>query len=90
MSVPIKGKPWLTRSLYVQNRALITPAYLDQFRSGWIAWADDGSRVVAHHDELEGLMEVLREKLLSTEETICEFLPPGPEPDCYLGGFFTD
>jgi hypothetical protein len=86
MTVPIKGKPWLTRDLYVQNRSLLSPEYLDQFRGQWIAWSEDGTRVVAHRPDLDDLISTLHAKLLSPEEHSCEYLWPGPQPDSYFGG----
>ncbi len=73
---PIRG-PVQDRWLYAQNRAKFKPEDLAPYGGQWVAWSLDGSRVVAHHANLEQLEREIELLGLTFEEVIFDSIPSG-------------
>jgi hypothetical protein len=72
-----KSRPVQDRDLYVANRAKFLPKDLLPYEGQWVAWSLDGSRIVAHHDDLEQVERQLEQAGLTTEDVIFDRIPPG-------------
>ena len=48
------------RQTHIANRTMFPPDELIRYAGQWIAWSPDGSRIVAHATEAEGLDDLVR------------------------------
>jgi Family of unknown function (DUF5678) len=76
---------WEDRAKYLENRQNFPLDELLQYRGQWIAWSPDGSRIVAHADDLGALIELVRSAGDDVERCILEGIP---DADAVFGGGF--
>jgi hypothetical protein len=68
---------------YLENRQNFPLDELLQYRGQWIAWSPDGSRIVAHADDLDALDELVRSAGEDVQRCILEGIP---DADAVFGG----
>ena len=64
-------------AVYVANRAKFLPEDLIPYEGQWVAWSLDGSRIVAHHEDLEQVEREVQQAGLTLEDVIFDSIPPG-------------
>ena len=62
----------LTTSTYRENRARITVEELESWQGQWVAFALDGSRILAGAPDLQQLVERLRKAGLGASDCVFE------------------
>lgn len=67
------------RWLYVENRAKFLPEDLLPYADRWVAWSVDGSKIVAHHEDLVEVARTVETLGLTREEVIFDFIVPEGE-----------
>lgn len=70
--------------VYNANRTAVPLEELAKIGNQWSAWSMDGSRIIAHHEDLTQLIEWLKEQGLTSGDVVMEFIPPGGEDWCLL------
>lgn len=70
--------------VYNANRSAVPLDELAKIGNQWSAWSMDGSRIIAHHEDLSQLFELLKEQGLTTADVVMEFIPPGGVDECLL------
>jgi len=70
---------------YGANRGRFPRAELEQFRGSWVAFSDDGRRIVASGETIQRLEEQLAAAGQDPQQVVFERIP-GPEDDISLGG----
>lgn len=65
--------------VYNANRTAVPLEELAKIGNQWSAWSMDGSRIIAHHEDLYRLFELLKEQGLTTADVVMEFIPPEGE-----------
>jgi hypothetical protein len=78
------GKVWLERDTYVTNRSRFTPDELAPYGNQWVAWSADGSKIVAHHEDLLQVTEQVKAAGYDSEDVLREYIPPGGEVETLL------
>jgi hypothetical protein len=63
------------RRAHIVNRTIFPPDELIRYAGQWIAWSPDGSRIVAHATEAEGLDDLVRAVGEDPEECLVEGIP---------------
>jgi hypothetical protein len=72
-----KRRPdWAT---YVKNRSKWLPDDLLPYAGQWVAWSADGSRIVAHHEDLLEAARMVEAEGLDREDVVFDCIPPGGE-----------
>jgi hypothetical protein len=66
------------------NRARFPSSELAKYRGTWVAFSDDGQRIVASQEKLEQLEDQLAAEGIDAQQLVFEFVP-GPEDDMQLG-----
>jgi hypothetical protein len=84
MSEKPLGRIWTDRDAYVTNRSRYTPDELAPYGDQWVAWSSDGSRIVAHHEDLLRVAEQVKAAGYDSEDVLMEYIPPGGEIDTLL------
>jgi hypothetical protein len=69
---------------FMANRARFPSSELAKYRGTWVAFSDDGQRIVASHEQLEQLEDSLAGQGIDAQQLVFEFVP-GPEDDIRLG-----
>jgi Family of unknown function (DUF5678) len=64
---------------YVKNRSKWTFEELLAYEDQWVAWSRDGTRVVAHHQDLMEVGEQLKAQGIDSEQVLLEHIPEGGE-----------
>jgi hypothetical protein len=72
------------RDLYLTNRSRFTPDELAPYGDQWVAWSGDGSRIVAHDEDLLKVAEQVKALGYGSEDVLLERIPPGGEVDSQL------
>jgi hypothetical protein len=67
------------RRVYVENRSKFLPEDLLPYAGQWVAWSADGSRIVAHHEDLLEVARLVEALGLDREEIIFDRIPPEGE-----------
>jgi hypothetical protein len=75
----------INRLLYRKNRLAFPPGELAKYRSQWVAFASDGSRVLASGEDLERLESQLAGLGIDAQDVAFEYVP-GPEEGANVGG----
>lgn len=70
--------------VYNANRTAVPLEELAKIGNQWSAWSMDGSRIIAHHEDLSQLFELIKEQGLTSGDVIVEFIPPGGVDECLL------
>jgi hypothetical protein len=73
------GKPKHDRDVYVKNRSAFPLAELLKFGDQWLAWSADGTRIVAHHEDLLVVAERVKTAGIEPEDVTLEYIPPEGE-----------
>ena len=76
MAEPIRGKAYTERDTYVKNRSKYLPQDLLPYAGQWVAWYGDGSRIVAHHEDVVVVAEQVLAAGIDSEDVVLECLPP--------------
>jgi hypothetical protein len=66
------------------NRTSVPLEELAKIGKQWSAWSMDGSRIIAHHEDLSQMFELLKEQGLTTADVVVEFIPSGGFDECLL------
>jgi hypothetical protein len=69
-----KVKP--DRRVYVENRGKFPLEELNKYAGQWVAWSLDGSRIVAHHEDLGEAVRQVEAAGLDREDVIFDCIPP--------------
>ena len=77
-------KGWIDGNLFNVNLNKFTYEQLAPYMGQHVAWSTDGTRVVAHHADPTVLLRLLRERGLSGEDYVLDYLPGADEPDTIL------
>jgi hypothetical protein len=72
------------RDLYVANKAKLRPEDLVPYHGHWVAWSQEGDRVVAHHPDLGEVVKAIEGMGMSTEEVVFDRIPEDGEPEAIL------
>jgi hypothetical protein len=64
------------RAVYVANRAKFTAQQLAPYQGQWIAWSNDGSRIVAHHEDLLEVARQVENSGLNSDDVVLDLQPP--------------
>jgi len=65
------------RKLCILNRSQFDPALLVPYIGQWIAWSPDGSRVVAHADDIDALYKLVADAGESPSQCAIECIDVG-------------
>ncbi len=71
------------RQRFLANRSAFPLAELASYAGQWIAWSPDGSRIVAHSQDLEALDGLVLKAGNDPEECVIEGIPA---QDTVIGG----
>ncbi len=74
MSEVTNGRAKPDRWRYVENRAKFLPEDLLPYADQWVAWSVDGSKIVAHHEDLVEVARTVETLGLTREEVIFDFI----------------
>ena len=74
-------KGWIDGNLFNVNRNKLTYEQLAPYAGYHVAWSSDGTRIVAHHDDFEGLFAAVLQSGRSSEEVVFSYIPALDEPD---------
>jgi hypothetical protein len=69
---------------FVVNRARFPCSELAKYCGAWVAFSDDGQRIVASQESLEQLEDQLASKGIDAQQLVFEFVP-GADDDIQLG-----
>lgn len=67
------------RRVYVENRAKFFPEDLLPYANQWVAWSADGSKIVAHHEDLGEVARAIDAMGLEREDVVFDRIPPEGE-----------
>lgn len=84
MSEKPNSKARVDRRVYVENRRKFTLEEINRYAGQWVAWSVDGSKVVAHHEDLKEAARLVQEAGLTWEDVIYDRIPPEGEVECLL------
>ena len=79
-----ENKNWIDGNLFIVNRNKFTYEQLAPYAGHHVAWSTDGTRIVAHHEDVEGLFRAVEESGISTEEVVFSYIPALDAPDVHL------
>jgi hypothetical protein len=68
---------------YNENRTKIPPEDLVPYAGQWVAWTPDGTRIVAHGEDMLTVAAQMRAAGLDPSDVVWEAIP-GPDEDCFL------
>lgn len=68
-----KTKP--DRWVYVENRRKFPREEQRKYAGQWLAWSADGSRIVAHHEDLQQVVRIVDEAGIDREDVIFDWEP---------------
>ena len=77
-------KGWIDGNLFNVNRNKFTYEQLIPYAGQHVAWSTDGTRIVAHHDDFEGLFVAVLQSGLSSEEVVFSYIPALDAPESLL------
>jgi hypothetical protein len=77
-------KGWIDGNLFNVNRNKFTYEQLAPYAGQHVAWSTDGTRIVAHHTDFEGLFAAVLQSGLSSEEVVFSYIPALDAPDVLL------
>ena len=69
---------------YRTNRARFPHEELAKYRGQWVAFSEDGARIVCHGDSLDMLEDRLQAGGFDPQRVVLEGVP-GPDEDTFLG-----
>jgi hypothetical protein len=69
-----------TLQAYARNRANARPEDLQQYAGKFVAWSPDATRVLASHDNRQGLRKLLLEMGQPPHQCVIERIPLGKPP----------
>jgi hypothetical protein len=84
MSEPVGGKVRVDQATYRKNRDSFPLAELARYGEQWVAWSADGSRIVAHDEDLVKVADSIRAAGIDAEDVMFEYIPPGGEVETLL------
>lgn len=79
MNNAIQQKARWDQRRYAENRSKFTFEELLPYANQWVAWSLDGSRVVAHHEDLAEVARMVEATGLEREEVVFDLRPPAEE-----------
>ena len=66
---------WIDGNRFNVNRNKFTYEQLAPYAGQHVAWSTDGTSIIAHHADVAVLVSILRERGLSGEEYVLDYLP---------------
>jgi hypothetical protein len=75
MILPDERKTRLDSDAFARNRDRFGPNDLSPYAGQWLAWSLDGSRIVAHHEDLQEVARRVLASGLESDEVVLECLP---------------
>jgi hypothetical protein len=84
MPEKVNGFPKVDRRIYIENRRRFRPEDLRPYAGQWVAWSADGSRIVAHHEDLAEAVRLVEATGLQRDDVVFDHLLPEGEMDSLL------
>ncbi len=69
---------------YRENRSNFPLEELVPYGDQWVAWNSDATKILAHHEDMLQVTEMLKAMGMASAEVVLEWIPPGGEVDSLL------